>query len=78
MEWTDFVSFISLPLAAVVAYLWKQIQTCKADLAAYKTEVAKEYASIIYLKDVETRIMRKLDKIEDKVDRYANGVRKGG
>lgn len=78
MEWTDFVSFISVPLAVVVGYIWKQTQSCKADLAAYKTEVAKEYASIGHLKDVEGRIMRKLDKIEDKVDRYANGVRKGG
>ena len=77
MEWTDFVSFISLPLIAVVTYLWRQTQSCKADLAAYKTEVAKEYASILYLKDVETRILSHLDKIEDKLDRYANGVRRG-
>ena len=76
MEWTDFVSFISLPLTAVVIYLWRQAQSCKSDLAAYKTEVAKDYASIAYLKDVETRILSHLDKIEDKLDRYANGIRK--
>ena len=76
MEWTDFVSFISLPLAAVVAYIWKQTQVCKVDLAAYKTEVAKEYASIVYLKDMENRIVARIGKIEDKLDRYANGVRR--
>lgn len=76
MEWTDFVSFISVPLAAVVAYLWRQSQACRADLAAYKTEVAKEYASILYLKDMENRIVERIGKIEDKLDRYANG-RKG-
>ena len=76
MEWTDFVSFISLPLTAVVIYLWRQAQSCKADLAAYKTEVAKDYASIAYLKDMEGRIVSRIGKIEDKLDRYANGVRK--
>ncbi len=76
MEWTDFVSFISLPLAAIVAYIWRQSQSCKADLAAYKTEVAKDYASIAYLKDMENRIVSRIGKIEDKLDRYANGMKK--
>ena len=76
MEWTDFIAFISLPLIAIVAGVWRQIQNCKADLAAYKTEVAKDYASMKYLKDVETRIVSHLEKIEDKLDRYANGMRK--
>lgn len=76
MEWTDFIAFISLPLVALMAGMWRQIQNCKADLAAYKTEVAKDYASMKYLKDVETRIVSHLEKIEDKLDRYANGMRK--
>jgi len=76
MEWTDFVSLVSLPLAAVVFYIWKQTQICKADLAAYKTEVAKDYASIAYLKDMEDRIVSRISKIEDKLDRYANGMRR--
>lgn len=75
MEWTDFVSLISLPLVAIVAYIWRQAQTCKADLAAYKTEVAKDYASITFLKDMEDRIVSRIGKIEDKLDRYANGMR---
>ncbi len=83
MEWADFVSFISLPLIAVVGFAIRQSQTAKKEagdcnkaLAEYKTEVAQNYASMRYLKDVETRIVSHLEKIEDKLDRYANGVRK--
>ncbi len=83
MEWTDFVSFISIPLTVIVGFAVRQAQLarkeasdCREDLAAYKTEVAKDYASIGYLKDVEKRIMAQLEKIEGKIDRYANGVGK--
>ncbi len=76
MEWTDLITFISLPLIALMAGMWRQVQNCKADLAAYKTKVAEDYASMKYLKDVETRIVSHLEKIEDKLDRYANGRRK--
>ena len=82
MEWTDFASLISLPLIAIVGFAIRQSQAakkeageCKDALAAYKTEVAKNYASMKYLKDVETRIVAHLEKIEDKLDRYANGRR---
>lgn len=39
------------------------------ELAEFKLEVAKEYASITYLKDVETRLLGTLKRIEDKLDR---------
>lgn len=73
MEWTDFISYIWLPLIAAVAWAMKQSQKAITDLAAYKTEVAQDYASMKYLKDVETRIIKHLEKIEGKLDRYANG-----
>ncbi len=73
MEWTDFVSFISLPLIALVGFQMKQTQKVKEDLAAYKTEVAKQYTSISHLKDVKDDIMKYLEKIERKLDKYANG-----
>ena len=38
-------------------------------LAAYKLEVAKSYASIPYLKEVERRLTAHLVRIEDKLDR---------
>ncbi|MHA1597936.1 MAG: hypothetical protein ACTSV1_04370 [Alphaproteobacteria bacterium] len=37
-------------------------------LAAYKLEVAKSYASITYLKEVERRLTTHLIRIEDKLD----------
>lgn len=73
MEWTDFISFISLPLIALVGFQMKQVQKVKEDLAAYKTEVAKQYTSISHLKDVKDDIMKYLEKIERKLDKYANG-----
>lgn len=73
MEVMDFISLISLPLIAVVGFAIRIAMNANRALAEFKTEVAKEYASIKYLKDVETRILAHLDKIEEKLDRYANG-----
>lgn len=41
------------------------------ELAEFKLQVAKEYASVAYLKDVETRLIDALQRIEDKLDRRA-------
>ncbi len=73
MEWTDFVSFISLPLIALVGFQMKQVQRVKEDLASYKTQVAENYTSVIHLKEVKDDIMKYLEKIERKLDKYANG-----
>ncbi len=73
MEWTDFVSFISLPLIALVGFQMRQVQRVKEDLADYKTEVAKYYTSTEHLKEVKGDIMKALEKIERKIDKYANG-----
>lgn len=40
----------------------------RESLAAYKLEVAKSYASIAYLKEVERRLTAHLLRIEDKLD----------
>ena len=40
----------------------------RESLAAYKLEVAKSYASITYLKEVERRITSHLVRIENKLD----------
>lgn len=45
------------------------VQATRDDLAAYKLQVAKEYASVSYLKDVENRLIVHLERIEDKLDR---------
>lgn len=44
------------------------IRAVQDDLAAYKLDVAKHYASIAYLKDVERRLTGHLVRIEQKLD----------
>jgi len=46
-------------------------------LAAYKLEVAKSYASITYLKEVERRLTGHLIRIEDKLDVRRSGAGDG-
>jgi len=48
----------------------------RESLSAYKLEVAKSYASIAYLKEVEKRLTAHLLRIEDKLD--TGGNRRGG
>ncbi len=50
----------------------------RASLAAYKLEVAKSYASIDYLKDVDRRLSRQLESIEAKLDALLLGRGGGG
>lgn len=46
------------------------VSLLRDNVAAYKLEVAKNYASIDCLKDVERRLTRHLQRIENKLDRY--------
>lgn len=46
----------------------KALTQAREALAAYKLEVAKTYASISYLKDVEQRLTEHLLRIESKLD----------
>lgn len=47
----------------------------REELAAYKLDVARTYASLAYLKEVETRLTDHLVRIEAKLDRAARAVR---
>lgn len=49
------------------------IACVKREIAAFQLEVAKEYASVNYLKDVENRIMDRLKRIENKLDNLGHG-----
>lgn len=49
----------------------------RQNLDAYKLDVAKGYASIAYLKDVEERLTGHLIRIEEKLD-LTRGARAGG
>lgn len=45
-----------------------KIASLRESLSAYKLEVAKTYASITYLKEVERRLTSHLIRIENKLD----------
>jgi len=47
-------------------------------LSAFKLEVAKNYASISYLKEVERRLTDHLVRIEEKIDHQRGGHAGGG
>lgn len=49
----------------------------RQNLDAYKLDVAKTYASIAYIKDVERRLTRHLIRIEEKLDQQ-RAPRMGG
>lgn len=52
-----------------------QVARVREGLAAYKLEVAKSYASLSLLRDVETRLTDHLLRIEDKLDHLHQGGR---
>lgn len=48
----------------------KGLASLRENLSAYKLEVAKSYASIAYLKEVERRLTGHLIRIENKLDSF--------
>ncbi|WP_417821253.1 hypothetical protein [Terasakiella sp.] len=60
-----WLSLVILP--AIGGLFWLIISTRK-ELTDYKLDVAKQYATINYLKDVEGRMTRVLERIERKLD----------
>ena len=75
VEWAEITSVI-IPLCSVVvgAALWivKLIGDLKSEVAAFKTEVAKDYASMATLEKFEDRLMAAIDKLGDRLDRRDN------
>lgn len=73
---TWWLTVVELPaLAGLLWLIWRtRIDAERAqlalreDLTAYKLEVARTYASIPYLKDVERRLTDHLLRIEAKLD----------
>lgn len=71
-----WVTAVEIPvLAGLFLLFWRQrqeqaaaIDALKAELAAFKLEVAKSYASTQALKDVEVRLTAHLVRIERKLD----------
>lgn len=72
ISWGD-ITTVAVPLASVVigAVLWivKLVGEIKDSLAAFKQEVAKEYASLATLEKFEMRLLSSIDKLGDRLDR---------
>ena len=80
MDLAWWISVIEIPALAGLFWLLQSHRTAQErdlkalhdDLAAFKLHVATSYASIVYLKDVETRLTAYLVKIEAKLDRMVD------
>ncbi|MDX9862832.1 MAG: hypothetical protein RBS99_18135 [Rhodospirillales bacterium] len=80
-----WITAVEIPaLAGLYWLIWRHrrdadiaIARLREGLAAYKLEVAKSYASIAYLREVEKRLTEHLLRIEDKLDAVRSG-RGGG
>jgi hypothetical protein len=84
MDWLQFVSVVAIPafVGLLVLHfrhrahddvrhkeLTDKLTATQRELDAYKLIVSQTYASQGYLKDVESRLVQALGKIEDKLDR---------
>lgn len=71
-----WITAVEIPvLAGLFLLIWRQrqeqaaaLELLKDELAAFKLEVAKSYASTQALKDVEVRLTAHLVRIERKLD----------
>lgn len=83
MELQELVAMgVPLPVAGAFYWLYQRVRgievraneakdtAAKAakDLATYKLDAAEKYASIGYLKDVEERLLRLLERIDDRLE----------
>lgn len=75
-ELFNWITMIEIPIfIAVFKIIIKlrkdvdiSVSDCKDALADFKLHVAKDYASMTYLKDVENRLTNHLLRIEKKLD----------
>jgi len=75
LQW--WIATIGIPLVGALFWLRfydrddvdKALRGIRDDLANYKLLVATNFVSVAYLKEVETRIMAHLEKIDQKIDR---------
>lgn len=75
----DLQSLLNLTLGSGVAVigwlartLWDAVQALRKDLSSLREEIAEDRVHKDDFKELSQTIMRKLDKIEDKIDRKAD------
>ncbi len=61
MEWSGLFRLIEVVIVPVTAFLIREIQNCRKDLADYKVYVAQNYASGSHLLRLEVKI----DELKD-------------
>lgn len=61
MDWSDIFRLIEVVIIPVTAFLIREIQNCRKDLADYKVYVAQNYASGSHLLRLEVKI----DELKD-------------
>jgi len=80
MTWIQFIQYAAYPaLMAVAALAWaamRKADAAIAELNAYKLQVAKEYASNGYLKDVEARMLVTMNEIKDSIKEIIREMRR--
>jgi hypothetical protein len=75
LQW--WITVIAIPVVGALFWLRfhdrddvdNALRGLKDELANYKLLVATSFVSVAYLKEVESRIMAHLEKIEKKIDR---------
>ncbi len=72
---TDLVWWLNAVQVPALGGLFWMVQQLREQVSAYKLEVARTYASLSHLKDVENRLTEHLVRIEAKLDRVATGGR---
>ena len=73
MSLVELLTGAAYVLLAVVGWFLKDVldsaKNTKDNLAAFKTEVAKEYVPRNDLREVQAEINRRFDRLEEKIDR---------
>ena len=73
MDWLTWISVVEIPaIAALAGLLWRRMQESAAlarELDAFKLQVSKDYATTGYLKDVEERLVKAIDRWGDKMEK---------
>jgi len=82
MTWMEWVQLIAIPAFGFMSlWCWRlmtQIDKVASNLNEYKLAVAKEYASVTYLKDVEQRLVHQLEQMNSKLDRLVKYEMRNG
>ena len=79
MDWLEFIRLVAIPAFGVSIAMsglsLNRAHVLTDALNAYKLEVAKEYASVAHLKEVELRLAGGIEEIKEAVRDVARELR---